>query len=120
MAKRRDTPPPAEEVQDPNADARYTARETSRRAIESKWYGEGPDCPVCKNDTWQIGDLADLPVRNPGSDIGTVAAAEHVYPVIPSMCTYCGYMLFHNGKFLFAESERTEASKKKFPDPPGK
>lgn len=89
---------------DPPDDVAIEGRRRSFNAITKKWT-QTDICPVCGDTEWVIGDVSDLPIRLPGSDIGTVSRATHVVPLVPVTCITCGFTRLFHELYLFNEEE---------------
>jgi hypothetical protein len=68
---------------------------TRERAMEwlNKHWNTPKSCPICKNNSWTIGD--SLGVVLPLDD-NKIATDGPTYPVFLVACTICAYTLFFN------------------------
>jgi len=92
-----DTPDPSfPKVPSPQTaqERRQHNRERIAQYLATKW--DGPVvCPVCKTTHWSIGDVVDLPVRDPDF-LPDQGYAAQVYPLVPVYCDNCSYVLWFN------------------------
>jgi predicted nucleic-acid-binding Zn-ribbon protein len=82
----------------PELDERQRLRDKYQATISRLWTQSG-ECPICKTDNWNIGDLIETPLRNVAVDLAwAIANTRQVYLYAPVTCTNCGYtMFFHSG-----------------------
>jgi hypothetical protein len=60
--------------------------------LNKKWVGN-KQCPICKNNDWQIGPK---PVEVREFQGGSLIVGGPVYPLINVTCNICGYTLLIN------------------------
>lgn len=61
--------------------------------LNQKWQ-QSQICPVCGKNEWQVNDtIFELPEFQGGN---VVIGSGKLYPVIPIMCSSCGYTIFMN------------------------
>jgi predicted nucleic-acid-binding Zn-ribbon protein len=88
-------------------DEAAAARQANLLALMHYW--KGHDCPVCGvNNQWKIGDLTDIPARNPGAEIANIIGSTQVFSAFPIYCNNCGYTHFINQNILRASVKRRE------------
>jgi hypothetical protein len=86
-------------------DARQELRAKYQSSLELVWK-EKDECPVCKSQAWNVGDLVDVALRETSQTATTVDTfargllnqPPQVYVYVPVTCLYCGYTIFfHSG-----------------------
>lgn len=85
-----------------------------RRRQIMKWLNEkwpmAQKCPICQRREWSVGGtIHELRQFHNGS----LVVAGSVFPVVPIVCSFCGYTLFFNAlKLGLVEETEKEGEKK--------
>lgn len=76
--------------------ARAALRDKYAETIQRVWRNPD-DCPICKSNTWNLGDVIQAELR----EVAQITLAEalldrpkQVYTYIPVTCLQCGYTIF--------------------------
>ena len=84
------------------SDERERLRKKYLEIIQRLWT-EPDTCPVCGSNTWDIGDLTEMPLRVVAMDLGLQGKPVYVY--VPVACLKCGYTRFFHSGILDARAE---------------
>ena len=82
--------------------------------LEKLW-SKNRICPICGNNQWTVNDTIFELREFQGGDL--VVGAGQVYPIVPIMCSNCGYSIFLNAIISGAypaqkQQEKTEDANK--------
>ena len=76
-------------------DSRRDLRERYQAIIQRVWK-EPDNCPICRANSWNLGDPIDVRIRAATSDAPSPGASSprQVYGYLPLTCPVCGYTIF--------------------------
>ncbi len=61
--------------------------------LDEKWTRDDKNCPVCEHNSWSVQGAFELR----GFHGGSLVAGGDLQPVVPVICTNCGYTMLFNG-----------------------